>query len=217
MVAARSSDCSPLAAAVIPYPCCSDIYPYMSGSAGMAKPRLAYRWRPNSLVSDRANTQKVTSPGLRSSTPCFTSDNLATRRQDGRHVNQILLLDIRIAQCELECRESIAMDAYALGQEHACGAREHQSPPFLWTRRIAVAMRRSQDALLQGRRSAGNQNAKSPGRREARGWRRLQRFDCGPANAGIGAPPPSIGRSASAQITFNAVPPEQAHRSAATR
>src|SRR6516164_578346 len=69
MVAARSSACSPLSLAVMPYPCCSDIYPYMSGSAGVAKPRLAYTWRPNSLVSDRANTQKVISPGLSSSTP----------------------------------------------------------------------------------------------------------------------------------------------------
>jgi len=31
----------PLASAVMPYPCSSDIYPYISGSAGLAKPRLA--------------------------------------------------------------------------------------------------------------------------------------------------------------------------------
>jgi hypothetical protein len=36
--------------------------------------------------------------------PFFAGDNLAARREDGRHINQILLLDIRIAQRELECR-----------------------------------------------------------------------------------------------------------------
>src|SRR6516225_12254392 len=81
MVAARSSACSPLSCAVIPYPCCSDIYPYMSGSAGVAKPRLAYTWRPNSLVSDRANTQKVISPGLSSSTP---SSRVITWQRGGK-------------------------------------------------------------------------------------------------------------------------------------
>ena len=74
--------------------------------------------------------------------PLFSGDNLAARREDGRHINQILLFNIRIAQSELECRESIAMDAYALSQEHASGAREHVSPRFLLARRIAVAMRR---------------------------------------------------------------------------
>src|SRR6516225_2722028 len=81
IVAARSSACSPLSCAVIPYPCCSDIYPYMSGSAGVAKPR---------------------SPGLSSSTPSSRVDNLAARREDGRHINQILLFNIRVAQSELE-------------------------------------------------------------------------------------------------------------------
>jgi hypothetical protein len=33
MVAARSSACSPLSLAVMPYPCSSEIYPYISGSA----------------------------------------------------------------------------------------------------------------------------------------------------------------------------------------
>src|ERR1700736_1834553 len=57
--------------------------------------------------------------------------NRATRRKNGRHINQVLLLDIRVAQGELECGEGMAMDADTLGQEHTRWTGEHVSPSFI--------------------------------------------------------------------------------------
>jgi len=44
-------------------------------------------------------------------------------------MNQVLLLYIRVAQCELEGREGMTMDANAIGQEHACRTWEHKLLP----------------------------------------------------------------------------------------
>jgi hypothetical protein len=60
---------------------------------------------------------RVTQPSLRHGCwleqldPCFAGDNLAARRENGRHINQVLLLDIRVVPGKLECREGMAMDA----------------------------------------------------------------------------------------------------------
>ena len=83
--------------------------------------------RPNSLVSVRAMTQKVISPGLSAATPTWRVNELALRRQDRRDRDQILLLDIGIAQRKFERGQLLAMDADAAGEEEALGKWKHCS------------------------------------------------------------------------------------------
>ena len=59
--------------------------------------------------------------------PGLARNHLAARRQNGRHIDQVLLLDIRVAQGELERGQGVAMDAHAFGQEHAGRAGEHEA------------------------------------------------------------------------------------------
>ena len=81
--------------------------------------------RPGSLVSVRAMTQKVISPGLKVATPAHAGCSFAARRQDRGYGDEVLLLDIGVAQREFERRQQVAMDADASGQEHAGRHREH--------------------------------------------------------------------------------------------
>ena len=53
--------------------------------------------------------------GLQQFDPRLAGDDLAARRQDRRDINQILLLDVRVAQGELESGQGVAMNADALG------------------------------------------------------------------------------------------------------
>jgi len=53
-------------------------------------------------------------PGLERLDPYFAGNNLAARRESGRYINQVLLLDIRVAQREFERGEGMAMDTYPL-------------------------------------------------------------------------------------------------------
>jgi len=55
----------------------------------------------------------------------FAGHHLTTRRQNGRHINQVLLFDVGVAQRELKRREGMTMNAHAFGQEHAGRGGEH--------------------------------------------------------------------------------------------
>ena len=56
---------------------------------GIANPMEADIRRFRSLVSDRAITQKVISPGFRSFSPSLSRDNFAIGRKDRRHTHKI--------------------------------------------------------------------------------------------------------------------------------
>ena len=86
---------------------------------------LEWMRRPGSSVSVRAMTQKVISPGRSVATPLSRVDLLAIGRQDRRHADQVLLLDIGIAQGEFERRQPLPMDADAAGEEKARRNRKH--------------------------------------------------------------------------------------------
>ncbi len=89
---------------------------------------LEWMRRPGSLVSVRAMTQKVISPGRSVATPAsrVSSSQCGGRIEETR--DEVLLLDIGIAQGELEGGELIAMDADAARQEEARGNRKHAGP-----------------------------------------------------------------------------------------
>src|SRR4029079_3847927 len=67
--AAKSSVYSPVSSSVSPCAWCSDRYPYVRRSVGSASPIDAEIRRLRSLVSDRAMTQCVISPGFNNFSP----------------------------------------------------------------------------------------------------------------------------------------------------
>ena len=57
-------------------------------------------------------------PGLEQFDARLAGNHFAVRRQNRRHIDQILLLDIRVAQRVFECGEGVTMHTHAFGQEH---------------------------------------------------------------------------------------------------
>ena len=63
---------------------------------------------------------------------CFARELLAIGRQDRGDGDEILLLDVGVAQRELEGGEPVAMDADAAGEEEAGRDGKHPVVPFAW-------------------------------------------------------------------------------------
>jgi hypothetical protein len=69
--------------------------------------------------------------GLQSFDPFDGGDQTASRRDDRRNRNEILLLDISVTQSKFKGRELVAMYAHSASQEHAGRQGKHRSYPSM--------------------------------------------------------------------------------------